>query len=135
MSRAGAFLAAVGGGCATAAVVGRLPRGYGTAATAVGLVVAAGIYPASRYRRSRPTIVEIGAMVAGGGVTLSAYRLPQRRARDVVAIAWLAHAAFDARFDHAHTDTALPAWYPAACAGYDIGLGGALLVANRRTPM
>lgn len=66
MSRAGAFLAAVGGGCLTAA----------------------GIYPASRYRRSRPTIVEAGALAAGGGVVLSALGLPQRRARDVVAIAW-----------------------------------------------
>lgn len=128
--RIGALTAAAGAGLLSAAAVRALPPRPGAVVAAAGLVVAAVIYPASRRGRSRRDQRESAVVAASAVVIAAAAALPARKAHVAVALAWLSHAAFDAVYHHEPADTALPDWYPALCAGYDVGLGGALLLAR-----
>ncbi|MBS4102018.1 hypothetical protein KFZ73_12325 [Tsukamurella paurometabola] len=111
----------------SAVTVRALPPRTGAVAAAAGLVKAAVIYPASRHGRSSRDKRESAVVAASAAVMAAAAFLPTPRAHVAVALAWLSHAAFDAVYHHTPSDTALPDWYPALCAGYDVGLGAALL--------
>jgi hypothetical protein len=91
---------------------------------ALGLLTAAAIYPAAR-RSGFGTGVEKVVLIAAGAVVAVAAALPARRAQ-LLAAGWIAHAGFDAAFSP-HDDSRIPSWYPAMCAGYDVGLGVRLL--------
>lgn len=91
---------------------------------ALGLLTAAGIYPAAR-RRGFGTRTEKAVLIAAGAVVAAAVAMPARRAR-LLAAGWIAHAGFDALF-MPHDESRIPSWYPAVCAGYDLALGARLL--------
>jgi hypothetical protein len=91
---------------------------------ALGLLTAAGIYPAAR-RRGFGTASEKLVLTAAAVVVAAAAALPARRAQ-LLAAGWVAHAGFDALFTP-HVESRIPSWYPAVCAGYDLALGVRLL--------
>jgi hypothetical protein len=91
---------------------------------ALGLLTAAGIYPAAR-RRGFGTRGEKAVLISAGAVVAAAAALPARRAQ-LLAAGWIAHAGFDALFTP-HRESRIPSWYPAVCAGYDLALGARLL--------
>jgi hypothetical protein len=95
----------------------------------IGLVVATAIYPIARRQRFG-TIGEKAVLATAAAVALGSVRKPGRRA-EILATGWIAHAAFDAAFT-VHDESRIPAWYPAMCAGYDVGIGVRLLVARAR---
>lgn len=93
-------------------------------AYAAGLVGAAVVYPLARLGRRADSAVltrEWTAVLAATAVLVSAINLPKEWAARLTAGGWLAHAVFD----HAHergASSRLPSWYPALCAGYDVGV-------------
>jgi hypothetical protein len=95
-----------------------------------GLVAAAAIYPLARRKRSMgaPLVREIAGLVASGMVLSAAARATPKQARNVVAAGWAAHAAFDLVHDSG-SDSLIPGWYPAMCAGYDLAVAGRLAAA------
>jgi hypothetical protein len=123
----------VGAALAVATDVGSrrvTPESMAVPAAAAGLVTAAAIYPAARAGRDAGAAVvvrEAVALAATGAVLVAALaRRSSVTARRAVAAGWLAHAAFDNLHDRGPTSR-LPAWYPAACAGYDIAIAGLIL--------
>ena len=95
-----------------------------------GLVAAAAIYPLARHQRSMgaPLMREIAGLVASGAILSAAARATPNQARNVVAAGWAAHAAFDLVHDSG-SDSLIPSWYPAMCAGYDLAVAGRLVTA------
>lgn len=95
-----------------------------------GLVVAAAIYPTARRNRKLDAAVarEIAGLVASGAIVTTAAQSTPRRARNVVAAGWAAHAVFDMVHDGG-PDSLIPSWYPAMCAGYDLAVAGRLVTA------
>jgi hypothetical protein len=95
-----------------------------------GLVAAAAIYPLARRKRSMgaPLAREIAGLVASGAILSAAARATPKQARNVVAAGWAAHAAFDLVHDSG-SDSLIPSWYPAMCAGYDLAVAGRLVTA------
>jgi hypothetical protein len=95
---------------------------------AVGLVAAAAIYPLFRSSRPRsaPVVRELAALLAFGAVGTAAVRGRSPNAGRVVAAGWAAHALFDMVHD-AGQHSRIPGWYPAFCAGYDLGVAAILL--------
>lgn len=97
-------------------------------AYAAGLVSAAGVYPIARLGRPADSAVltrEWTAVLATTAVLVGAIILPKEWAARLTAGGWLAHAVFD----HAHErggSSRLPGWYPALCAGYDVGVAALL---------
>jgi hypothetical protein len=91
---------------------------------ALGLLTAAGIYPAAR-RRGFGTLSEKAVLLGAAAVVAATVAMPARRAQ-LLAAGWIAHAGFDAAFT-SHDDSRIPSWYPAVCAGYDLALGARLL--------
>jgi hypothetical protein len=100
---------------------------------AVGLVVAAAIYPLFRSGRPRsaPVVRELAALLAFGAVGAAAARSTSSNTARVVGAGWAAHALFDLVHDGGQ-HSRIPDWYPAMCAGYDLGVAAILL---RPTPM
>lgn len=101
-------------------------------AQAVALVSAAGVYPIARLGRRTDRAIanrEWVALLSTAMLAAGAAKLPERQARALVAVGWLAHAAFDRAHDGGDSSR-LPDWYPALCAGYDIGIAGLLLVSS-----
>ena len=95
-----------------------------------GLLAAAAIYPLARRNRSMgaPLAREIAGLVASGAILSAAARSTPKQARNVVAAGWAAHAAFDMVHDSG-SDSLIPSWYPAMCAGYDLAVAGRLVTA------
>lgn len=99
----------------------------------VGLVTAAGIYPALHKgpadadERNR----EVAGLAAAAAVVTTAAILARRpKGKAILAAGWAAHALFDAR--HRRSETSLlPDWYPAVCAGYDVATAAAILAPAR----
>lgn len=97
---------------------------YRVAAYAAGLVAAAAIYPVARLGRPTDSAVAIrewSSVIAAVVVLIGALTLPKRWAAALTASGWIAHATFDKTHDRG-TSSRLPGWYPALCAGYDIGV-------------
>jgi len=124
-----------------------MPRNR-TSSYAVGLMVAAAVYPVARQGRTRlrhtvdvsiPTrewsdvsipTREWSAVAATFAVFVGALVLPSRSARRLVAASWAIHPIFDLLHERG-PDSRLPDWYPAICAGYDLGVAGLLTVETR----
>ena len=105
-----------------------MPR-YRSAGSALGLAIAAAIYPLARGRWAAGAAParEIAALLAFSALAASVARGDANlRTRGALAAGWSAHAAFDMLHDSGD-DSRIPAWYPALCAGYDLGVAGCLL--------
>lgn len=114
-----------------------MPR-YRTPSYAAGLMVAAAVYPVARQGQARlgsmidvsiPTR-EWSAVAATFAVFFGALVLPSSSARRLVAASWAIHPIFDLLHERG-PDSRLPDWYPAICAGYDLGVAGLLAVEPR----
>ncbi|MFC5727555.1 MULTISPECIES: hypothetical protein [Nocardioides] len=57
---------------------------------------------------------------------VAALALRSGRAGQVAASGWLAHAVFDLTHEPG-SGSLFPAWYPAVCAGFDVGVAWDLL--------
>lgn len=99
-------------------------------AAGVGLVSAAAVYPAARRGRRGGADGRREALTLAAAAALAATvpRLPSDRARRLLGLGWLAHAGYDAVVTHDTSSSRLPSWYPAGCAGYDLGQGTRLLL-------
>jgi hypothetical protein len=99
-----------------------------TALAGAGLVSAAAIYPLARSRWAADGAVarELGGLAATGLLSVAAARRTGSTGAWLLAAGWLSHAAFDV-YHEAGPHSRLPAWYPAACAGFDIGMAAALV--------
>jgi hypothetical protein len=112
-------------------LVRRFTPRHTTSIAALTLVAAAAAYPALRSSgfRSASGIREVVALGVYGALGLTAARKPTSPLGRAVAGAWMSHALFDIVHDKGH-DSRIPDWYPACCAGFDVGL--AVLIWNRR---
>ncbi len=61
-----------------------------------------------------------------GGVVLLGYRVPHATA--MVGALWILHAVYDVAHDVLFTNPGVPGWYPLACFGTDVVIGGYLLL-------
>lgn len=100
---------------------------------ALGLVVAAAIYPAARRSRraSVPAAREAAGVAVATGLAVAGSRFgrgpsPAVCRRGLLALGWLGHAMFDVNHE-AGEGGRLPSWYPDLCAGYDVAFAAALL--------
>lgn len=100
---------------------------------AVGLVVAAVVYPAARRERrvSKPALGEAAGVVAATALAVAGARFgpgpgPALLRRGLLALGWVGHAMFDVNHE-AGPGGRLPSWYPDLCAGYDVAFAAALL--------
>jgi hypothetical protein len=96
---------------------------------AVGLVVAALVYPPAR-RRPRPDPSEAWTVLSACVIAAVSVGCPERSARSLLGVGWMGHAVFDLVFGHGSSTSRLPRWYPALCAGFDIAYGARLLRAG-----
>lgn len=97
-------------------------------AYAAGLVGAAVVYPTAHLgRRAHSDVLtrEWIAVLATTTLFLGAAFLPKPWSARVIAGGWLAHAAFDLAHERG-SSSRLPRWYPALCAGYDVGVAALL---------
>ena len=114
-----------------------MPRNR-TSSYAARLVVAAAVYPVARQGQVRQgrlvdvsiPIREWSAVSATFVVFVGALVLPPSTARRLVAASWAVHPIFDLLHEFG-PESRLPDWYPAICAGYDLGVAG-LLAAEPR---
>lgn len=105
---------------------GELARRLGGRAEVVGLgaglVTAALIYPAARRSASTGGVMaEVAVIAATTALAGAATRLESTTARRVLGAGWASHALFDT-LTGASSDSRLPRWYPALCAGYDVAI-------------
>ncbi|WP_344772035.1 hypothetical protein [Nocardioides panacisoli] len=107
-------------GLAAAELSARVSGSRLALASGAGLVTAAAIYPLARRERGEGVALE-GAVLAGAGLltALAGTRPTDPRIRRTLAGAWAAHALFDL-LRGPTSDSRLPGWYPAVCAGYDV---------------
>ncbi|WP_254923116.1 hypothetical protein [Rhodococcus sp. OK302] len=107
-----------------------------TVVYAAGLMGAAVVYPISHLGRSADSAVltrEWIAVLATAAVYVGGSVLPAQGAARLTAVGWLAHAVFDHGHDRG-TSSRLPQWYPALCAGFDVGVAALLCVSNTPVP-
>ena len=128
-SRASAAIGAVAG-IGTDVLAEKVAPRHRTMILAAGLVTAAAIYPIARRRRpfGGPLLREAAGLVAAGAIASVAAQDRSTRTRNLVAAGWAAHAAFDVLHEPGR-DSAIPSWYPAMCAGYDLAVAGRLVTA------
>jgi hypothetical protein len=93
---------------------------------AVGLVVAALVYPMTR-RRPGLDPSEAWTVLSACVIAAVAVRCPERLACSLLGAGWMCHALFDMAFGHGSSTWRLPQWYPALCAGFDVAYGARLL--------
>ena len=120
-------MGAVFGGLTDLAIRARWPGSQVPASAAV-LVAAAAVYPLARLGRAGPPggpRREWAALGATVGVFVVGWRTPDRVSFPLTAAAWVGHAVFD-RVHERGEASLLPRWYPALCAGYDLGMAAML---------
>ncbi|HEY2205949.1 MAG TPA: hypothetical protein VGH99_15865 [Pseudonocardia sp.] len=120
-------LGAVGGVASAQALRRHLPERVLPAA-ASALVGAAAVYPVARRRTagSRPEVVsELSSVAAGTAVAAFGMWRGGSTGRAIVAAGWLGHAGYDL-VHHRGAGSRLPGWYPAVCAGFDVGMAAVL---------
>jgi len=110
-----------------AAVARMLPKRRAAFFT-MALPAAAAIYPIARRRWSFESAVtrEMAALVAFSSLSAAVATGRPSTPRALLAGGWIAHAAFD-MFHERGEESLIPEWYPAFCAGYDVGVAGCLL--------
>ena len=131
-STAGHEIAAAGLGLAAALGLGRALR-HAERRTLItlaagGLTTAAAVYPLARsaWRVEGAAFREIAGLAAFGVLSLLATRRTNATGARLLAAGWGAHAVFDA-YHETGSDSRVPTWYPAACAGFDLALAAVLL--------
>lgn len=133
------FLAFAAGGFLSMAgdrAISRRNPTHRTVVYAAGLVGAAVVYPISHLGRTADSAVLIRewiAVLAAAAVYAGASVLSVPGAAGLTAGGWLAHAVFDRAHDRG-ASSRLPQWYPALCAGYDVGVAALLCVSSTRVP-
>jgi len=118
---------AVFGALTDAAIRSRWPNSQVPVSAAI-LVAAAAIYPLGRRGRAGPPGGPRREWVALGmtaGVFVAARNLSDQISVPLTAAGWVGHAVFDRVHDRGEASL-LPGWYPAACAGYDLGMAAML---------
>lgn len=98
-----------------------------TALWALALAAAAAVYPVARARWEADAAAarELLGLVVYSSIALTAVRHAPPAGARIAAAGWASHAAFD--LVHRHSGgSRLPAWYPAACAGYDLVVAASL---------
>ena len=100
---------------------------------AVGLPGAAAVYPLARSNRdaSAHVVREGLALIGFAALTAVAARNEASLGARLLAAGWVGHAVFDLVHDGG-PHSRIPPWYPALCAGYDVGVAARLL--QRPTP-
>jgi hypothetical protein len=98
---------------------------------AVGLVVAALVYPIAR-RRPGLDSSEAWTVLSACVIAAVSVGCPERWARWLLGVGWMCHALFDLAFGHGSSTWRLPQWYPALCAGFDVAYGARLLRSSAR---
>lgn len=118
-------LLGVASAAGTARVTRNVPAQHRPAFAAGGLTFAAAVYPLARKRWQADAAAarEVAGLLGFGAVSAVA---GSRGARRLLAAAWASHALFDV-FHDSGPDSRIPAWYPAACAGYDLAVAADLL--------
>ena len=116
----------VGSGLLADVLISRRTADRRVLCAAVGLVVAALVYPLSRRR---PGLDPSEAWTALSACVIAALSVgcPERSARSLLGVWWMCHAIFDLAFGHGSSARRLPRWYPALCAGFDVAYGARLL--------
>jgi hypothetical protein len=123
---------AAGGGLVAAAPAIAWLRGRGRrvrlAYASAGLGIAAAIYPAARsgWKPGGAVYRELGGLGAFCALSVVGARSTSAAGSLLLASGWLGHAAFDVHHDSG-PDSRIPSWYPAFCAGYDVGMAAGLL--------
>lgn len=122
---------AAAAGVAAAVATDRAARRLGSAGRAValgwGLVGAAAVYPMARIGRGGSGVPtgELLAVASYGAVGVLAVRRANSDGHLIAGAGWLLHALFDAVHESG-SDSHLPEWYPALCAGFDVAIAGLL---------
>jgi uncharacterized membrane protein len=93
---------------------------------AIGLVLAALVYPLARRRPGLDPPEAWTVLLALVIASVSVVR-PERSARSLLGVGWVCHAFFDLAFGHRASTWRLPRWYPTFCAGLDVAYGARLL--------
>jgi hypothetical protein len=127
---------AVFGVLTDAAIRARWPSSQVPMSAAI-LVAAAAIYPLARLGRTGPPEGSRREWVALGtavGVFVVGRSSSDRVSFPLTAVAWVGHAVFD-RVHERGEASLLPGWYPALCAGYDLGMAAMLCRAALDKPM
>ena len=76
---------------------------------------------------------EAVALVGFTALTAIAARSGNAAGARLLAAGWAGHAVFDLAHDPGR-HSRIPEWYPALCAGYDVGVAARLLGAPQRSP-
>jgi hypothetical protein len=124
----------VGIGLLADVLISRRTAGRRVLWAAVGLVVAALVYPMARRRPGLDSSEAWTVLSALVIASVSVVR-PERSARSLLGVGWMCHALFDLAFGHGSSTWRLPRWYPALCAGFDIAYGARLLRVGGGTRM
>ena len=119
----------VGGGLLADVLISRWTPDRRVLCAAVGLVVAALVYPLARRRLGLDPSEACTVLSACVVASMSVGR-PGRWSRLLLGVGWMCHALFDMAFGHGSSTWRLPRWYPALCAGFDIAYGARLLQAG-----
>jgi hypothetical protein len=119
----------VGGGLLADVLISRRMADRRALWSAVGLVVAALVYPMARRR---PGLDPSEAWTALSACVIAALSVGRsdRLARSLLGVGWMCHAIFDLTFGDSSSTWRLPRWYPALCAGFDVAYGARLLRAG-----
>jgi hypothetical protein len=120
----------VGSGLLTDLLISRRMADWRVLWAAVGLVVAALVYP---LRRRRPGLDPSEAWTVLSELVIASVSVacPERLARSMLGVGWMCHALFDLACGHGSSMWRLPRWYPALCAGFDVAYGARLLRAGK----
>jgi len=120
----------VGSGQLTDVLISRRVADRRVLWAAVGLVVAALVYPMTR-RRPGLDPSEGWTVLSACVIAALSVGCPERSARSLLGVSWMCHALFDLAFGHGSSTWRLPRWYPALCAGFDVAYGARLLRVSR----
>ena len=119
----------VGSGLLADVLISRRMADRRVLCAAVGLVVAALVYPMAR-RRPGLDPSEAWTVLSACVIAAVSVGCPERSARSLLGVGWMCHAIFDLAFGHGSSSWRLPRWYPALCAGFDVAYGARLLRAG-----
>ena len=124
LSAALGLAAAVAGDVAAARYA---PR-YRAVMQSAGLPIAALIYPVARSKGdvSSHLVREGVALIGFAALSAMAARNDAARRARLLAAGWVGHAVFDLVHETG-PHSRIPGWYPAYCAGYDVGVAARLL--------
>ncbi len=96
---------------------------------AIGLVIAALIYPA--FTVINGGMSRVGTEVIGVAVFSTIALLGLRLSPVLLAFGWTTHVAWDVLLHGGDGSAYVPSWYPTVCVGFDLLLAGYIVAALR----